>query len=107
MLPDFPEGSYLRHLTDKAAGAGKAPTWAREVFRLYVQRIRPKWGHLTLSHLSDHTGAVRGWHNELTKEAGPVCANHCARICAQHTGTQRGQVDISSQCTTRRHVQSR
>jgi hypothetical protein len=30
--------------------------------------------------LSNHTGRVRQWHAHLTRELGPVSANHAARI---------------------------
>jgi hypothetical protein len=41
LLPEFPEGSYLRHLTNKSAAAGKPPTWAKEVYRLLQSAPEP------------------------------------------------------------------
>jgi hypothetical protein len=79
-VADFPEASYLAHLHAKAKSAGKPPTWAKNVLKMYVRHIGPKFGSATLADLSGNTGKIRAWHKKLTADAGPVCANHCARI---------------------------
>jgi integrase len=79
-VADFPEASYLAHLHAKAKAAGKPPTWAKNVLKMYVRHIGPKFGRATLADLSGNTGKIRAWHKNLSADAGPVCANHCARI---------------------------
>jgi integrase len=71
---------YLDHLGEKAEKAGKPPRWQRNVRQLGKQLILPKWEKWPLADMSANPGAVESWHRDVTRSAGPVSANHAARV---------------------------
>jgi hypothetical protein len=77
--------SYIEHLKRNAAKKGKAlddgtSSWSRNVDRLGKQLLLPMWKNWTLAEMANNPGAVSQWHHEVTKNNGPVSANHCARV---------------------------
>jgi integrase len=78
---------YMIHLQDRAASRGKPAAWAARVEGLARLHLSPKWSKWSLAEMSEHPRQVREWHGKLSKSAGPVSANHCARVvraCYRH-----------------------
>jgi integrase len=71
---------YVLHLRKKAADKGKTDTWAKLVTGKGAKHLLPEWGRWTLAEMSNSPDAVADFHARLTIEAGPVAANHCARV---------------------------
>lgn len=72
--------AYLEHLKAQAAKRGKPPRWHDNVKKLGDTIILPKFGKWTLIELANSPDAVADWHVDVTKNNGPVSANHCARV---------------------------
>ncbi len=72
--------AYLAYLATKAEKNGKPPRWHDNVKKLGDKIILPKFGKWTLIELANSPHAVADWHDDVTKENGPVSANHCARV---------------------------
>jgi integrase len=86
--------AYLVHLKAKAEKRGKPPRWHDNVKRLGDKIILPKFGQWTLIELANAPDAVDDWHRKVTKDHGPVSANHCARI-VRATYRRAARRDIS------------
>jgi integrase len=72
--------AYLEHLKAKAEKRGKPPSWHDNVKRMGDKIILPKFGKWTLIELANAPDAVDDWHKKVTRDHGPVSANHCARV---------------------------
>jgi integrase len=72
--------NYLDHLERKAAKAGKPARWRKNVDYLGKQLLLPRWGKWSLAEMSGRPDAVAAWHLDVTKENGPISANHCIRL---------------------------
>jgi integrase len=78
---------YINHLVRQAERRGKPARWAKNVRNLSRRHLIPKWGKWPLAEISGSPAAVRDWHIQVTKDAGPVTANRCAqlvRACYRH-----------------------
>jgi integrase len=78
---------YLKHLEAKAANRGKPARWKHNVEQLAKTLLLPEWGKWPLADMSNSPEAVRDWHREISKSAGPVSANRAAavmRACYRH-----------------------
>ncbi|MGA8820538.1 MAG: tyrosine-type recombinase/integrase [Xanthobacteraceae bacterium] len=71
---------YLAFLKRKAEKAKKDPRWHRNATYLYKQLIEPKWSAWSLCDLVNEPALLRDWHRKLTKDNGPVSANHALRL---------------------------
>ena len=71
---------YLDHLRKQSKDKGKEATWARIATSYARCHLIPTFGNWTLAELSDAPAAVRDWHRSITREAGPIAANQCARL---------------------------
>ena len=71
---------YVAYLERKADANGKPRRWARNVAQLGRQLLLPQWGGWSLADMSTQPGAIAKWHREATRAAGPVSANHAARV---------------------------
>lgn len=72
--------TYLDYLKAKAEKNSKPPRWHDNVEKLGEKIILPKFGKWSLIELANSPDAVADWHAEVTKNNGPVSANHCARV---------------------------
>ena len=72
--------AYLEYLKAKAEKNNKPPRWHDNVKKLGDTIILPKFGKWTLIELANSPDAVADWHVDVTKNNGPVSANHCARV---------------------------
>jgi integrase len=73
-------GAYLGYLKAKAEKNGKPPRWHDNVKKLGDKIILPKFAKWSLIELANSPQAVADWHENVTKENGPVSANHSARV---------------------------
>jgi integrase len=71
---------YDQHLHAQSKRRGKEPTWARIVQSFARKHLLPEFGNWTLAELSAAPAVVRDFHRDVTKDSGPIAANHCARI---------------------------
>src|SRR4051794_8262825 len=71
---------YIAHLRAKARRNNKPESWADNVDALNRKHMLPKWKGKTLVAMANDPRAVKEWHEQLTKVAGPVTANHCCRV---------------------------
>jgi hypothetical protein len=58
----------------------KPPRWHDNVKRLGDKIILSKFGKWTLVEMANNPDVVDDWHKKVTKDHGPVSANHCARV---------------------------
>ena len=72
--------AYLIHLKAKAEKKAKPPRWHDNVKKLGEKLILPKFSNWSLHELANSPDAVSDWHGDVTKNNGPVSANHCARV---------------------------
>ncbi len=72
--------AYLQHLKAKAEKNNKPPRWHDNVKKLGDKIILPHFGKWTLIELANSPDAVADFHIDVTKNNGPVSANHCARV---------------------------
>jgi integrase len=72
--------AYIDHLKATAAKRGKRATWAANVQSLARVHLLPQWAGWPLAELSAAPAAVAAWHRDMTRDAGPVVANHAARV---------------------------
>jgi integrase len=72
--------AYLEYLKAKAQKNNKPPRWHNNVKKLGDKIILPHFGKWTLIELANSPDAVADFHLEVTKNNGPVSANHCARL---------------------------
>jgi integrase len=86
--------AYLEHLKAQAAKRGKPPRWHDNVKKLGDTIILPKFAKWTLIELTNSPDNVADWHVEVTKDNGPVSANHCARL-VRATYKRAARRDIS------------
>lgn len=70
---------YLEHLRRKAAKNGKPARWAANVEKL-GKIILPMWEKWTLADMSSRPDILAQWHRQVTRDNGPVSANHCSRV---------------------------
>jgi len=78
---------YLAHLVRQSERRGKPARWAKNVRSLSRLYLIPQWGKWPLAEMSGSPGAVRDWHIQVTKDAGPTTANRCVqtmRACYKH-----------------------
>jgi integrase len=71
---------YLVHLERKAAKAGKPPRWKRNVEKMGNSLLLPEFGKWPLADLSATPAVIADFHRKVSKQNGPVQANHAARI---------------------------
>jgi integrase len=71
---------YLDYLKSKAERNGKPPRWHYNAKKLADKIILPEFGSWTLADLAKKPGVVADFHERVTKDHGPVSANHCARL---------------------------
>lgn len=71
---------YLDYLKSKAEKNGKPPRWYYNAKKLVDKIILPEFGNWTLNDLAKKPGVVADFHERVTKDNGPVSANHCARL---------------------------
>lgn len=71
---------YLDHLQRKADKAGKPARWRTNVEHIGRTILLPEFGKWSLAELSNSPAVVARFHRRVTKENGPVQANHAARI---------------------------
>lgn len=86
--------TYLEYLKNKAEKRGKPPRWYYNVKKLGDGIILPKFAKWALAEMAMSPGAVSSWHAEVTKENGPVSANHCARVI-RATYKRASRLDVS------------
>jgi integrase len=72
--------AYLSHLERKAAKAGKPPRWKLNVEKIGNSLLLPEFGKWPLSDMSAAPAVIADFHRKVSKENGPVQANHSARI---------------------------
>jgi integrase len=72
--------AYLEHLKAKAERNNKPARWHDNVKKLGDKIMLPKFGKWTLIELANNPDAVADFHIDVTKNNGPVSANHCARV---------------------------
>ena len=72
--------AYLEYLKAKAEKNNKPPRWHDNVKKLGDKIILPHFGKWTLIELANSPDAVADFHLNVTKNNGPVSANHCARV---------------------------
>jgi hypothetical protein len=72
--------AYVEYLKAKAERKGKPARWAYNVEKLGDGIILSRWAGWTLHEMAMSPDAVADWHKKVTKEHGPVSANHAARI---------------------------
>jgi integrase len=70
---------YLDHLTRNSAKKGKPDRWRKNVEKL-GKIILPVWEKWTLADMSSRPDIVAQWHRQITRDHGPVSANHCCRV---------------------------
>ena len=78
---------YLAHLERQSERRGKPARWAKNVRSLSRLYLIPRWGKWPLAEMSGSPAAVRDWHIQVTKDAGPTTANRCVqtmRACYKH-----------------------
>jgi hypothetical protein len=78
---------YVSHLERQSERRGKPARWAGKVRSLSRLYLSPKWGKWPLAEMSGSPAAVRDWHIQVTKDAGPTTANRCVqtmRACYKH-----------------------
>jgi integrase len=78
---------YLAHLVRQSERRGKPARWAGKVRSLSRLYLIPQWGKWPLAEMSGSPAAVRDWHIQVTKDAGPTTANRCVqtmRACYKH-----------------------
>jgi len=85
---------YLAYLTRKAEKKGKPPRWAYNVRKLGDSIILPKWAKWSLAEMAVNPAAVAEWHRKVSKDRGPVTANHCARVI-RATYKRAARLDVS------------
>jgi integrase len=71
---------YLAFLLRKAERNGKPARWHKNATHLYRQLIEPKWQAWSLADLANSPAVVRDWHRTVTKNNGPISANHACRL---------------------------
>ncbi|MCG2629735.1 hypothetical protein L6654_24225 [Bradyrhizobium sp. WYCCWR 13023] len=72
--------AYVEYLKAKAEKNGKPARWAYNVQKLGAAVILPRWAGWTLYDMAMSPDAVADWHKKVTRDHGPVSANHAARI---------------------------
>ncbi|MGD0023612.1 MAG: tyrosine-type recombinase/integrase [Xanthobacteraceae bacterium] len=77
---DAAMAEYIEHLREQSKRRGKPPAWAAIVASLARLHLLPAFGQFTLAELSDNPALVRDFHRDVTREAGPISANHCCRV---------------------------
>lgn len=70
---------YLGHLSRKAESKGKPDRWRKNVEKL-GKLLLPMWEKWSLAEMSANPAAVAQWHRQVTRDHGPVSANHAARV---------------------------
>ncbi|QPF91484.1 tyrosine-type recombinase/integrase [Bradyrhizobium commune] len=73
-------GQYLEYLKEKAEKNGKPPRWHYNVTKLGDKIILTKWAKWSLYEMAMSPASLASWHKQVTKDHGPVSANHAARI---------------------------
>jgi integrase len=71
---------YLQHLERKATKAGKPPTWKLNVEKIGKSLLLPEFEKWPLADMSAAPAVVADFHRKVSKQNGPVQANHAARI---------------------------
>jgi integrase len=71
---------YLAFLLRKAERNGKPARWHKNATHLYRQLIEPRWQKWSLADLANSPAVVRDWHRTVTKNNGPISANHACRL---------------------------
>jgi len=71
---------YCAYLLDKATKAGKEPRWHRNVVNLGKLYLLPKFETWSLAEISRAPEEVRDWHRDVSKRAGDVTGNKCAKL---------------------------
>jgi integrase len=92
---------YCGHLLSKATAAGKEPRWHRNVVNLGKLYLKPKWDGCTLAEISRAPEDVRDWHRDVSKRAGAVTGNKCAKVLrATYRYAARLRRDLPSELPT-------
>ena len=73
-------GDYCAYLLRKALKDGREPRWHRNVTGLGRLYLTPKFGGWTLAEISRDPEGVRDWHLDVSRRAGGVTGNKCAKI---------------------------
>jgi integrase len=72
--------TYLVHLERKATKAGKPARWKYNVEAIGDALLLPEFGKWPLADMSAAPAVIADFHRKVTKDNGPVQANHAARI---------------------------
>jgi integrase len=89
---------YLAHLVRQSERRGKPARWAKNVRSLSRLYLTPQWGKWPLAEMSGSPAAVRDWHIQVTKDAGPTTANRCVqtmRACYKHAAKLNRSLPIA------------
>ncbi len=71
---------YLDHLSRLAVKRGKPARWRKNVEHLGTKILLPQWEGWSLADMALNPAAVAKWHRSVTRDNGPVSANHAARV---------------------------
>ncbi|MGD0075345.1 MAG: hypothetical protein ABSD31_13550 [Candidatus Binataceae bacterium] len=73
----------------------RSPKWAEIVQGIGRNHILPKFGRWRLDKLARSPRVIREWHQALTRDAGPVAANHAAKVLrAAYMGAAREDTSL-------------
>ena len=84
---------YLAHLVRQSERRGKPARWAGNVRSLSRLYLIPQWGKWPLAEMSGSPAAVRDWHIQVTKDAGPTTANRCVQTMRAATSMPQNSID--------------